>query len=274
MTAEPVRTSPPWLRLREPADAAARSGALASHARSLLPQGVPLVIHDLGCGTGAMMRWLAAQLPGPQHWVLYDRDRELLDLAMGGPAPAAADGRPVTREARPLDLTRLRPDDLEGASMVTASALVDLLTGAEVRHLVAACVGARCPVLVTLSVVGVVSLRPRHRLDQQLTEAFNRHQQRTLHGRTLVGPQGVVLMAREFAHAGLRVLDLPSDWSLDAEQAPLIAEWLTEWAAAACEQEPHLTEPAAAYVRRRLDQAYAGHLQVTVGHRDLLAVPV
>ncbi|HEV7197083.1 MAG TPA: class I SAM-dependent methyltransferase [Pedococcus sp.] len=273
MSAEPVRTSSPWLQLREPADAAARSPALASHARRLLPQGRPVVIHDLGCGTGAMMRWLAPQLPGPQHWVLYDRDEELLDLAMSGPAPSSAGGTPVTRRPELLDLTGLQPADLAGASLVTASALVDLLTEAEVQHLVAACLGAGCPVLVMLSVVGDVRLRPSHRLDGPLNEAFNQHQQRTVNDRTLVGPQGVELVGTGFAQAGLRVLSRSSDWNLDATQSSLSAEWLTGWTQAASEQAPHLAAPAAAYLRRRLDQAYAGQLQVTVGHRDLLAVP-
>lgn len=219
------------------------------------------------------MRWLAPQLPGPQHWVLYDRDEELLSLAIDDPVPASSDRTPVSREPRLLDLRRLQPDDLDGASLVTASALVDLLTATELRDLVAVCVVAGCPALVTLSVVGSVQLRPWHRLDGPLNEAFNAHQQRTVGGRTLMGPHGVDVVATEFARAGLQVLHEASDWSLDAAQAPLIAEWLTGWTDAACEQEPDLARPTAAYLRRRLAQAYAGQLQVTVAHRDLLVVP-
>jgi hypothetical protein len=246
---------------------------LASRLKDLLPQGRPAVIHDLGCGSGAMTRWLAPQLPGPQHWVLYDRDEELLSVALGHPVPASSDGIAVSREPRLLDLRGLQPHDLDGASLVTASALVDLLTATELRQLVGVCVAADCPALVTLSVVGRVRLLPWHRLDGPLSEAFNRHQQRTVGGRTLTGPQGVDVVATEFARAGLQVLDEASDWCLDSAQAPLIAEWLTGWTQAACEQAPDLADPTAAYLRRRLDQAYAGQLQVTVGHRDLLAVP-
>ncbi len=58
------------------------------------------MIHDLGCGTGAMGRWLAPLLPGPQHWVLHDRDADLLEVAAADAPGPAADGAPVTVEAR------------------------------------------------------------------------------------------------------------------------------------------------------------------------------
>ena len=86
------------------------------------------MIHDLGGGSGAMGRWLAPRLPGPQHWVVHDRDADLLDcVADAGRPPTAA----VTVEARRSDITRLAPGDLAGASLVAASALLDLLTADE-----------------------------------------------------------------------------------------------------------------------------------------------
>ena len=68
------RVTPEWLALREPADAAARSVELVERLRARLVGSPELVIHDLGAGTGSMGRWLAPLLPGPQHWVLHDRD--------------------------------------------------------------------------------------------------------------------------------------------------------------------------------------------------------
>ena len=83
MTARPHR-SPDWLALREPADAAARAADLVDRVRRRLAGDAPAVIHDLGSGTGSMGRWLAPRLPGPQHWVLYDRDADLLARAAAG----------------------------------------------------------------------------------------------------------------------------------------------------------------------------------------------
>src|SRR5688572_24775794 len=106
MTTEPVRAGSDWLALREPADAAARAPVLVEALRKHLPPG-GMEIHDLGCGTGSMARWLAARLEGPQHWVLYDRDDALLALASADPPSGAADGAAVGVETRRRDITRL-----------------------------------------------------------------------------------------------------------------------------------------------------------------------
>jgi trans-aconitate methyltransferase len=100
MTVDGIRVSTEWLALREPADAAARAADLVEHLRRALPATDLRVIHDLGCGTGAMARWLAPLLPGPQHWVLHDRDRDLLEVAVTDPPSAAADGAAVSVEMR------------------------------------------------------------------------------------------------------------------------------------------------------------------------------
>ena len=102
----PVRAGSDWLELREPADAAARSPELVEILRPSLPT-AGLVIHDLGCGTGSMARWLSGQLDGPQRWVLHDRDAELLEQAAAHPPARAADGAAVSVETRIDDVTRL-----------------------------------------------------------------------------------------------------------------------------------------------------------------------
>ena len=104
MIAERTRVSGAWLDLREPADAAARDPELAEILRQQLPSAGCLVIHDLGCGTGSMGRWLAPLLPGPQHWVLHDRDEDLLDAAAAEPPGPAADGASVSVETRASDV--------------------------------------------------------------------------------------------------------------------------------------------------------------------------
>src|SRR5689334_22553337 len=98
MTATEIRVSSRWLDLREPADAAARAGDLVERLRRALPARWPSIIHDLACGTGAMGRWLAPQLRGPQRWVLHDRDADLLEIAAADRPDAAADGASVAVE--------------------------------------------------------------------------------------------------------------------------------------------------------------------------------
>jgi hypothetical protein len=259
MSATVVSVSPDWLVLREPADAAARSGELAERLRRRLPAAGELVIHDLGGGSGAMGRWLAPRLPGRQHWVVHDRDVVLLELAVTAPAPS------VTIEARRSDIARLTADDLAGASLVTASALLDLLTADELAQMLRACIGR--PMLLALTVTGRVALTPSDPLDARIGAAFNAHQRRG----GLLGPDAVAAAIEELRGTRAEVIVRPSPWRLGATDADLIAEWLRGWVAAACEQEPALA--AGAYLDRRLAQATAGELAVTVDHADLLVLP-
>jgi hypothetical protein len=253
-----MRVSPQWLALREPADAAARSAELVER----LPATDRPVIHDLGCGTGAMGRWLAPLLSGRQHWVLHDRDADLLGAA-------AIDLPDVSVETKRSDITRLDADDLAGATLITASALLDMLTGDELAGLVAACAGAGCPILLALSVVGRVELTPADPLDRRVGDAFNAHQRRD----RLLGPDAAVSAVEAFEQLGAEVLVRPSPWRLGAQHAELAAEWFTGWLGAACEQQAELAAATEAYTRRRLAQARAGELAVTVDHADLLVLP-
>ena len=241
-----TRVSADWLALREPADAAARARDLVEH----IPATRRHVIHDLGCGTGAMGRWLAPLLPGPQHWVLHDRDEVLLEVAVANPPAGAVTVEPVLSDATRVDLT--------GATLVTCSALLDLLTEDELSRLVTTCVAAGCPALLTLSVVGQVELTPADPLDRRVAAAFNAHQRRG----GLLGPDAPAVAAEAFEQAGAEVLVRPSPWRLGREHADLTADWFAGWLGAACEQDPEL----AAYRRGRLDS-------VTVGHADLLVLP-
>jgi hypothetical protein len=273
MTVEEIRVSWGWLALREPADAAARATDLVEHlGRHLAATGLR-VIHDLGCGTGGMGRWLAPLLPGPQHWVVHDRDADLLDVAVADLPGPAADGTAVTVEARQSDITRLQPGELDGATLITASALLDMLTRDELAGLVSVCTAAGCPVLLTLSVVGRVELTPADPLDARVAVAFDAHQCRAVEGRRLLGPDAAAAAVEQFGRLGADVLVRPSPWRLGALEADLATEWLIGWVGAACEQQIELAAECEAYTRRRLDEAAAGQLAVTVDHADLLVLP-
>jgi SAM-dependent methyltransferase len=270
MTVTAAGLSPDWLALREPADAAARAPDLVEELRRELPAGRPVWVHDLGCGTGSMGRWLAPRLTGPQHWVLHDRDPDLLEHAAAGTPEAAADGSPVTVETRQGDLTELDPCALAGASLVTASALLDMLTHTEVERLVGVTADAGCPILLTLSVVGRVDVAPWDPLDAAVAAAFNAHQRRTTGGRRLLGPDAAGVAAALFTRLGAEVLVRPSPWRLGPADGELAAEWLAGWVGAACEQRPELVSRTAGYLERRRDEAASGRLRVTVHHQDLL----
>lgn len=269
---EQPRYAPEWLELREGADAAARAEDLLDPLRVRLADpparsGV-VVVHDLGCGTGSMGRWLAPRLDGAQHWVLHDRDPYLLHFAAVASPRSGRDGSRVSVETRRGDVARLTPDALAGASLVTASALLDVLTAEEIDTLAAACTGAGCPALLTLSVAGRVELTPQDPLDEEITEAFNAHQRRG----GLLGPDAVTAACEAFAERGATVHVQPSPWRLGPDEAELTAQWLRGWVGAAVEERPELAAPAEKYLAARLAACAAGELRVTVHHSDLLAL--
>jgi SAM-dependent methyltransferase len=240
-----------WLGLREPADAAARARDLVR----LLPPDIR-TIRDLGCGTGSLGRWLAPQLPTPQHWIMADRDPVLLEYAQ---RTMPFEGVTVTTELS--DVTALTAADLEGTDLVTCSALLDILTADGLDRLVRACADSRTPALFTLSVTGEVSLDPAAPDDESVRDAFNDHQRRN----HKLGPDAPGHARAAFERAGATVVTRESPWRLGAKEAALTRQWLRGWVAAAREQRPDLRLDG--YLEERLSTTE----KATVGHIDLLA---
>ena len=269
-----------WLALREPADGEARAEELVEALRARLSTAVrsagdPIVVHDLGSGTGSLARWLAPRLPGPQRWVLHDHDAALLDAAVRATRGLRdAEGGPVEVEVRATDLGALRGTDLDGAAVVVASALLDVLTPDDVDRLAAACATAGCPALLTLTVTGRVVLDPPDPLDAPVAAAFDAHQRRTVAGRRLLGPDAVDVATGAFGRHGMAVRQAPSPWRLGPQRAELAAEWMRGRVAAARDERPDLAGAAGAYLERRLRAGAAGALTAVVHHQDLLVTPV
>jgi hypothetical protein len=271
------RYAPEWLALRERADVPARAQELLRPLRSYLATAPSadgwLTVRDLGCGTGSMGRWLSGRLDGPQRWFMNDRDPALLD-GIGERMPSSAgDGSRLEVVPEQKEIADLTGADLAGTSLVTGSALLDVLTAEELDAIADSCTEARCPVLLALSVDGRVELDPVDPLDAKIEAAFNAHQRRDDNGRRFLGPDAVDAAATAFGLRGATVQSHPSPWRLGADDTQLTAEWLQGWVAAACTQQPDLEEESVDYLLRRLRANEAGELRVVVHHRDLLALP-
>jgi hypothetical protein len=267
-----LEVSSEWLALREPEDAAARSRDLALTAAAMLPEG-PIVVHDLGSGTGSMMRWLAPLLPGPQTWILHDWNADLTERAIDGVRPPDRDNAAISVYSQTGNLANLRPTDLAGASLVTASALLDVLTSRETHAIVNACVGARCPALLALSVTGDVRLNLRDELDTAFEHAFNALQLRDADSRRQLGRYGAPIARGLFTQAGWQVRPSTTVWRLDRRRPRLLREWFDGWVDAAVEQNPGLRAEAERYRQLRTSQIDRGELVAHVRHVDLLAWP-
>ena len=255
--AQGVPVSPEWLVLREPAGAAARSAELAEHLGRHL-SAAALVIHDLGGGSGAMGRWLAPQLPGPQHWVVHDRDAGLLEACRRRCARPGRRRGPVTVEARRSDIIRLAP----GSRRRESHRRLGAARHADRRR--ARRDARRLRRNRVLSHAARAYRRRSRRPDPRGSPGrpLGRRVQRppTPHddGGALLGPDAVAAAVDELRGTGAELVVRPSPWRLDAAHADLTAEWFGGWAAAACEQEPALAAEARAYRDRRLAQAAAG----------------
>lgn len=256
-----ARAERTWLTLREPADARARTADLVTALIPLIGTRRPVVVHDLGSGTGSMRRWLAPHLPRPQHWVEHDRDVDLLSRGADDTCVRTVSG----------ELIDLLQADLLDASLITCSALLDVLTLDELTHIVDVCARVRSPLLLSLSVTGVVDLEPADPLDERIRQAFNDHQRRVTARGRLLGPDAVAVAKAGLAGAGATVESRPSPWRLGPTDWPLVTAWLDGWLSAALEQDPDLRGRAGGYATTRQRQISAGALRVVVQHDDLLA---
>lgn len=282
-----------WLRLRNPADARARNTGLVAlahdwlDARTRIRGGsgeagatgpVTLRLADLGCGSGANLRYLAPRLPGPQHWRLVDHDAALLALAAEACTTLESkDDRRVDCEVRQAALHPLACDTFDGLDLVSASALIDLMSVVWLQDFANACARAGCACLVSLSVDGCWAFDgPADPDDALVREAFNAHQRRDKGVGGALGPDAAARLAHFLEAAGFVVTCAPSPWQLamdDATDRALAHQLLAGWRAAASEQCPaEATRIAAWHTRRTVTLETAG-ARLEVGHVDLFARP-
>ena len=233
----------------------------------------PLTIHDLGVrhrGDGPVAGAAAAgaaALGAPRP------GRRPAAGRRGRPPGPAADGAPSV-ETRRSDITRLEAGDLAGASLITASALLDLMTGDELAGLIDVCAGGRMS-----GAAGAVRRRPGR-------AGPGRSARRPGRGRLRRPPapdDGGRPAARPGRRRGRRGRVPPargrgaSSGPAPGGSAPPSPPWpRSGWPAGwmpRSSRTPELAAEAAAYARRRLAQARAGRLAVTVGHADLLVLP-
>jgi len=256
-----------WLGLREPVDhrsrAEALSDALAAEGRR---RGWSRAL-DLGSGTGSNVRYLDPRLPWIRRWTLVDHDPALLARVRDSERD-----RPLERVTGDLAVEGLAA--VRGADLVTASALLDLVSEAWLEDLVQACRATGAGALFTLTYDGRTQWSPGEEGDDEIRAAVNRHQERDKGLGSALGPGATAVAEQLFREAGYRTEIAASPWILQGPPDAALALRLTEgWAAAAAEVEDADDAFVQDWLRRRRDRLAAGHFRVTVGHRDLLALP-
>ena len=253
-----------WLALREPADSAARSEPVTTFVAASLAARSTLRIVDIGTGTGANVRYLAGRLPRPQDWQLIDADEHLLATARAQLGS--------TIETRLMDLRQLGVDTFEGRDLVTASALLDLVSDAWLRCFVHACRRAGAAVLTALNYDGRFTCSPVDNDDAFVRDLVNRHQRTDKGFGPALGPEAGTRAELLLSEAGYSVRRELSDWSLDARHLPMQAQLIDGWAAAACEIDPSAASRVREWQERRLSHIASRVSTIRVGHDDVGAI--
>jgi hypothetical protein len=283
-----------WLALREAADAAARSTALTEAVALRLAGSDPVRAIDLGTGTGSNLRYLMPLLGPTQHWRVVDRDEDVLaDLprrmehwaaARGCTLVKVAEGFALTGphvdwrvEIRRADLLRCQePGIFEDRQLVTASALLDLVSARWMGDVAVRCREAGALALFALTYDGRSRCVPVEPEDELVRELLNQHQRRreTGAGRA-AGPDAATIAADAFAAVGYQARQEASDWTLSPDSAAMQRALIRGWADAAIEiASGEDAVRIRRWLARRLDHVDRGRSTIVVGHQDLAAWPV
>jgi len=276
---EAERFDAEWLRLREPADHSARSASLLNHLVDTWSARRWSRVLDLGSGTGSNLRYLAPRLSTPQSWTLLDHDAAL--LARAAQAPSG-----VTVRTRVGELAEEGLEEVSRAHLVTASALLDLVSESWLAALASECQAHGCGVFFTLNYSGDIRWGepPNQTLgasetgdldsgDTVIRDAMNRHQRRDKGLGPALGPQAAAAAESLFRARGYATWTAPSPWRLGREDEPLARTLLAGWEKAALEELPAEAEFIRAWSRRKQRLIRQGRFSLYVGHVDLLALP-
>ncbi|RBP27803.1 glycosyltransferase involved in cell wall biosynthesis [Marinobacter pelagius] len=269
-----------WLEAREPADHRARSEALTVCLNRWLqrqtpnPVGAteaePLVMADIGSGRASNSLYLSSRLSVPRVWHLIEQDAGLLAL---GEARLRQIGQAVVCHNLMLTSDEMEQQLPAPMHLLTASALIDLVSEGWLRSLTKAVVRRQAAVLMVLSYAGDFELSPPDADDARLKELVNNHQHRDKGSGSALGPDATNRFRQLLQDAGYGVHVEDSPWHLDRDDAVAVESLLRGWVWAALEQAPEASAWLGAWLERRLGQLAAGELQVTVTHQDLLALP-
>lgn len=257
-----------WLTLREPYDAKARNPAILDAAVESVIGHPSVTIVDLGCGTGSTMRTLSPRLGGHQHWRMVDNDLGLLARATANPPTG------TRLQAVALDLNRDVEAALDGpVDLVTASALLDLVSEEWLERLVIEIAARKVPFYAALSYNGHVDFDPTDVGDAAIIASVNRHQTTDKGFGLALGPSAATNAIARLEAAGYSVMHGLSDWRFSPRDNLMQTELLSGWAVAAREIGDLPFTEIAGWQERRRQTLDAGRSSIGVGHVDIFARP-
>lgn len=244
---------------------------------------------DLAGGTGSNVRFLAEHLPCEQSWVVVDHDPELLARLpaqmqswcddQGFAFDQDASGylihgdRPTchvsTQDADlAVDVERVISD---GVHLVTASALLDLVSEQWLDRLVRRCEQIGSAALFGLTYGGQVRCSPEEPEDALVLGLVNQHQRRDKGFGPALGPDATLRAQDLFRAHGFQVRLDNSDWVLGGRSEALQRALIEGWAEAASATATDGVSTIETWKERRLTHVSDGHSSLTIGHQDMVA---
>ncbi len=262
--------SPEWLALREPADHASVNAEVRDALRAKFADKTSVRVVDLGCGAGSNLRGTCGALGSKQHWILIDYDPKLLTAARSRLAEFQKSHEiHVTFKQADLSSGDLG-EIIDGADLVTAAALFDLISARVIDKLVAAIAAKRQSFFTVLTYDGIASWLPAHPADNAMREAFNGHQQGDKGFGPAEGPAATETLSIAFERHGYNVVRGKSPWVLDQRFLKLRRE-LDQGFAGAVRETGKVN---AAEIDSWLDARFTNDDALTIiGHEDLFAYP-
>ena len=262
-----------WLNLREASDHRARDRHLLKTAANWLNdlKSKDKVIVDLGSGTGSTIRGLqryAALTPSIQ-WRLIDNDPELLAEAIH------RHSEDYSIESFLVDLSATQKLPLESVSLITASALLDLVSGNFIRDLCQLIKGKNedrpLGFYSALNYDGCIKWTPFHPLDAAILMNFNTDQRRDKGFGPALGPDATDFLKTQFHSSKFQCLSAKSPWLLGSADYLLTESLINGISDVAIQTDGLTNSDIQDWKTFRIKNVRTGTCYL--GHTDILVLP-
>ena len=262
-----------WLNLREASDHKARDRHLLKTAANWLNdlKSKDKVIVDLGSGTGSTIRGLQryTTLAPSIQWRLVDNDPELLAEAVH------RHSEEYSIESFLVDLSATQKLPLESVSLITASALLDLVSSNFIRDL--------CQLIKeknedrplgfysALNYDGCIKWTPFHPLDAAILMNFNTDQRRDKGFGPALGPDATDFLKTQFHSSKFQCLSAKSPWLLGSADYLLTESLINGISGVAIQTDGLTNSDIQDWKTFRIENVRTGTCYL--GHTDIVVLP-
>ena len=262
-----------WLNLREASDHKARDRHLLKTAANWLNdlKSKDKVIVDLGSGTGSTIRGLQryTTLAPSIQWRLVDNDPDLLAEAVH------RHSEEYSIESFLVDLSATQKLPLESVSLITASALLDLVSSNFIRDLCQLIKekneGRPLGFYSALNYDGCIKWTPFHPLDAAILMNFNTDQRRDKGFGPALGPDATDFLKTQFHSSKFQCLSAKSPWLLGSADYLLTESLINGISGVAIQTDGLTNSDIQDWKTFRIENVRTGFCYL--GHTDIVVLP-